>query len=240
MTEHTTKLDAVGTNDCKVTTETLHAQPAAPPTTTQYKFVNQTLYPCKAQPECLHDEYQYQTCSACNPVVAPDTRHAEAQEPNRFIPDMAHCARCKKADNLHSPDGICPPQEPHKEMVYGEVAIGWRPGFVTAGPFIHPNACWTPEQAEQLSDLLRQCAELARGAQEPKAQETEYDKAVTALVEAAEKMESKIAEIENSASYKSVWQLAYLHGHRYAGPNYALEVRALRTAIAAVKEKMAK
>ena len=43
---------------------------------------------------------------------APDTRPAEAQEPNRFIPDMAHCARCKKADNLHSPDGICPPQEP--------------------------------------------------------------------------------------------------------------------------------
>ena len=81
MTEHTTKLDAVGTNGCKVTTETLHAQPAAPPATTQYKFVNQTLYPCKAQPECLHDEYQYQTCYSCNPVVAPDTRHAEAEEP---------------------------------------------------------------------------------------------------------------------------------------------------------------
>ena len=210
-----------------------NAQPAAPPATTMY--------------EChKHGAVAGDHCPQCRVVAyvdvsnAPDTRHAEAQEPNRFIPDMAHCARCKKADNLHSPDGICPPQEPHKEMVYGEVAIGWRPGFVTAGPFIHPNACWTPEQAEQLSDLLRQCAELARGAQEPKAQETEYDKAVTALVEAAEKMESKIAEIENSASYKSVWQLAYLHGHRYAGPNYALEVRALRTAIAAVKEKMAK
>ena len=48
----------------------------------------------------------------------PAAPPAEAQSPNRFIPDMAHCARCKKADNLHSPDGICPPQEPKAQEAW--------------------------------------------------------------------------------------------------------------------------
>ena len=51
-------------------------------------------------------------------IPAPATRPTEAQEPNRFIPDRAHCARCKKADNLHSPDGICPPQEPKAQEAW--------------------------------------------------------------------------------------------------------------------------
>ena len=77
--------------------------------------------------------------------------------------------------------------------------------------------CWTPEQAEQLSDLFRQCAELARGAQEPKAQETEYDKAVTALVEAAE----ELVDYEAATGLRCT----------------AKQEEAVRTAIAAVKEK---
>ena len=74
MTEHTTKLDAVGTNDCKVTTETLHAQPAAPPAPTMY--------------EChKHGAVAGDHCPQCRVVAyvdvsnAPDTRPAEAQEP---------------------------------------------------------------------------------------------------------------------------------------------------------------
>ena len=121
---------------------------------------------------------------------------------------MLFRSRCGKADNLHSPDGVCPPQEPKAQGWMRRVVSEW---FGTVRDY--------NSREKQLLTLI--------AANAPD---------VTALVEAAEKMESKIAEIENSEEYKSVWQLAYLHGHRYAGPNYALEVRALRTAISAVKK----
>ena len=105
MTEHTTKLDAVGTNGCKVTTETLHAQPAAPPAPTMY--------------EChKHGAVAGDHCPQCRVVAyvdvsnAPDTRPAEAQEPLGLTPgcgkdghvghepthagDTGYCATCEK------------------------------------------------------------------------------------------------------------------------------------------------
>ena len=43
-----------------------------------------------------------------------------------------------------------------------EVEIGWRPGWVTMGPFIRQNVKWTPEQAEQVAEYLMASAKKAR------------------------------------------------------------------------------
>ena len=199
MTEHTTKLDAVGTNGCKVTTETLHAQPAAPPAPTMY--------------EChKHGAVAGDHCPQCRVVAyvdvsnAPDTRHTEAQEPNRFIPDMAHCARCKKADNLHSPDGICPPQEPKANEWMrraAEEAVVKIEGYDKAITAF-------PETGRELVIRLL-CEIIATHAPD-----------VTALVESAEQAANKIE---------------LYHQTRTGFADDLDDVKAIRTAIAAVKEK---
>ena len=222
MTEHTTKLDAVGTNGCKVTTETLHAQPAAPPAP--------TMYECHKHGVVVGDH-----CPQCRVVAyvdvsnAPDTRHAEAQEPNRFIPDMAHCARCKKADNLHSPDGICPPQEPKaQEWIRraAEEAVVKIEGYDKAITAF-------PETGRELVIRLL-CEIIAAHAPDVTALSRveqvrdewcdEYTKlrdSVTALVESAERAANKIE---------------LYHQTRTGFADDLDDVKAIRTAIAAVKK----
>ena len=47
-------------------------------------------------------------------------------------------------------------------LIYNEVEISWREGKVLAEPFIHAYTVWTPEQAEQFANYLKQAAESAR------------------------------------------------------------------------------
>jgi hypothetical protein len=41
--------------------------------------------------------------------------------------------------------------------------------------------------------------------------------------------------IENSPSYKAAWEIAFLHGHKYIGPNWKDDLTEARTALANYK-----
>ena len=116
MTEHSTKLDAVGTNGCKVTTETLHAQPAAPPAPTMYECHKHGVVAGDHCPQCRVVAY-------VDVSNAPDTRPAKyfaaeleaenkrlREENERLqgqIDDVADALGCKEKTSHRHSHGRC-------------------------------------------------------------------------------------------------------------------------------------
>jgi hypothetical protein len=50
-----------------------------------------------------------------------------------------------------------------------------------------------------------------------------------ALEKAAQALADKLQEIEEHPSFQSVWTIAAVHGCPYTGPNYSIELKALRS-----------
>ena len=180
--------------DCKY-----HKQPAVPSNVDDPETWKGIERSYDAQPAPQTDAEELRSEQMSRFATAPTA----AQEPNRFIPDMAHCARCKKADNLHSPDGVCPPQKPRAR----------------------DEREWMRQAAQKIVFATDKVSESIGG---PRFLFQEYIKEVlgiiaahapdvTALVESAE----KLVDYESAAGLRCT----------------ARQEEAVRTAIAAVKEK---
>ena len=175
--------------DCKY-----HKQPAVPSNVDDPETWKGIERSYDAQPAPQTDAEELRSEQMSRFATAPTA----AQEPNRFIPDMAHCARCKKADNLHSPDGICPPQEPK--------ANEWMRRAMEQFIYHTEHEPMSSEDALEIGVQV-----IAAHAPD-----------VTALVESAEQAANKIE---------------LYHQTRTGFADDLDDVKAIRTAIAAVKEK---